>query len=166
MKKVILILVVSVFALSSYAQKGKFGHVDTNELFSQMPERADAVKAVESLAKSLEDQLMALQKEYSEKLSDYQANYETMTQSVRSLKEDDIMKLQERIQIFQQNAQTDLQKKEMELLDPIYTKIRDAIKVIGEEKSLIYVFDVNSLLYFSSESTDVTPDVKVKLGIK
>jgi outer membrane protein len=94
------------------------------------------------------------------------ANKETYSPSIAQMKEEEIVNLQQRIQAFQVRAQEDLQNKEAELLEPIYTRIQEAIKTVGAEKSLLYVFEISTLLYFSEESVDITNDVKAKLGIK
>lgn len=44
MKKIIILFVVLGATLSSFAQKTKCGHVDTNSIFASMPERETATK--------------------------------------------------------------------------------------------------------------------------
>ncbi|MDL2262010.1 OmpH family outer membrane protein [Bacteroidales bacterium OttesenSCG-928-I21] len=166
MKKIIFTILVVVLTLSTYAQKGKFGHVDSNSIFAEMPERNQVQKAIEDYARSLENQMQELYKEYETKLTAYETEKDSYSSSVKQLKEEEIMNLQQRIQSFQARAQQDLQNKELELFEPITEKIKTAIKEVGEEKALIYVFDTAGLLYYSSESVDVTPEVKTKLGIK
>lgn len=166
MKKIILLLLIVASSVSLFAQKPKFGHVDSNSLFTLMPEREQASKAVEQYAKTLEAQLQELNKELETKYNDYTANEATYSPSIKQMKQDELVNLQQRIQAFQVRAQDDMQNKESELLEPIYKKIQDAIKEVGAAKELMYVFDTTSLLYFSSESIDVTPEVKIKLGIK
>ena len=166
MKKIIILFVVLGATLSSFAQKTKCGHVDTNSIFASMPERETATKTVEEYAMTLETQLQDLSKELEAKYTDYVANKETYSPSIAQMKEEEIVNLQQRIQAFQVRAQEDLQNKEAELLEPIYTRIQEAIKTVGAEKSLLYVFEISTLLYFSEESVDITNDVKAKLGIK
>jgi outer membrane protein len=166
MKKLFVIVCVSLLTIGAFAQKAKFGHVDSNAVFSVMPEKDEASKAVEQYALTLETQLQTLNSELEQKYNDYMANQETMTPSIKQMKEEELMNLQQRIQAFQVRAQEDMQAKELELLEPIYTKIQDAIKAVGEEGGFIYIFDESTLLYHSSESVDVTPLVKTKLGIK
>lgn len=165
MKKLVLILCISAIAFGSFAQKMKFGHVDSNSLFAVMPEKEEASKAVEAYALTLESQLQTLNQELETKYNAYMEGQETMSPSIKQMKEEELVNLQERIQAFQMRAQEDMQAKEMELLEPIYTKIQDAIKDVGNENGFIYIFDVSTLLYHSTESTDVTPLVKTKLGI-
>ncbi len=50
-------------------------------------------------------------------------------------------------------------------MKPIYDKAQAAIAEVAKEKGLIYVFEVNSVLYKSNESVDLLPLVKTKLGI-
>ena len=68
-----------------------------------------------------------------------------------------------------QDAQRDLEKSWMEMLQPIAKKIDDAIKAVGQEGGYVYIFDLSStqIPYVSETlSTDVTSIVKSKLGIK
>jgi len=166
MKKLFVILCISLLTVGAFAQKAKFGHVNSNAVFTLMPEKQTASKAVEDYAMTLETQLQSLHKELELKYNDYMEKQETMSPSIKQMKEEEIVNLQQRIQAFQTRAQEDMQAKEMELFEPIYTKIQDAIKAVGEENSFIFIFDESTLLYHSSESVDVTTMVKTKLGIK
>jgi len=166
MKKLFVVVCISLLSFGAFAQKAKFGHVDSNAIFTVMPEKDEASKAVEEYAMTLESQLVALNEELEKKYNDYMENEATLSPSIKQMKEEELMNLQQRIQAFQVSAQEDMQAKEMELLQPIYTKIQDAIKEVGEENGFMYIFDVSTLLYHSAESTDVTPLVKTKLGIQ
>lgn len=166
MKKIFVIVCVSFLAFGAFAQKAKFGHVDSNAIFTVMPEKDEASKAVEEYAMTLETQLVALNEELEKKYNDYMENEPNLSPSIKQMKEEELMNLQQRIQAFQVSAQEDMQTKEMELLEPIYEKIQVAIKEVGEENGFMYIFDVSTLLYHSAESTDITPLVKTKLGIQ
>jgi len=165
MKKIFVIVCVSLITLGAFAQKTKFGHVDSNAIFTVMPEKEEASKAVEEYAMTLETQLQALNSELEQKYNDYMENQEALSPSIRQMKEEELVNLQQRIQAFQVSAQEDMQTKEMELLEPIYAKIQEAIKEVGEENGFLYIFEVSTLLYHSSESVDITPMVKTKLNI-
>ena len=51
-------------------------------------------------------------------------------------------------------------------MKPIYDKAQAAIAEVAKEQGLIYVFEVNSLIYKSNQSIDILPLVKTKLGIQ
>ena len=66
------------------------------------------------------------------------------------------------------NYQQQLQKKQNDMLKPIFDKADKAISDVAKEKGLIYVFDISSrvVLYQSPLSLDLMPLAKAKLGIK
>ncbi|NLA25246.1 MAG: OmpH family outer membrane protein [Bacteroidales bacterium] len=166
MKKLLLVSLAVVMSFSLFAQKTKFGHINTATIFELMPERNEAKTALEKYAKDLEDQLQVMFLEYENKLTSYRASAETMSPSIKQSKEKEISDLETRIQTFQMSAQNDLQEKEQELLEPIYNKIRNTINEVGKENDFMYIYDVSTLLYYSDQSTDITDLVKAKLKIK
>jgi outer membrane protein len=171
MKKIVvaaLLLLTVAFTSNTFAQKQyKFGHIDSNQLLSQMPERAKAKTDLEKYAKQLESTLTGMQSEFERKYNEYVASADSLSNLIRQTKEAELGEMQQRIQTFQQTAQQDLAQKENELLQPIVQKAKDAIKEVSEENNFTYVFDVGTgvLLYFSDDSIDILPLVKTKLGI-
>jgi outer membrane protein len=60
-------------------------------------------------------------------------------------------------------------QKQQDLMSPIYQKLDNAIKTVGEAQNVIYIFDVSrtAIPYINTiQSTDVTSLVKTELGIK
>ncbi len=169
MKKVILsLLLITAFCYTGFSQAVKIGHVDSNAIFELMPEKQTSKQTLEEYAKTLEDQLTTLYKQYEDLETDYRAyiEKENASTAVRQMKEQDLLNSQKKIQMFQQTAQKDLQDKEAAVLEPIYTKIKDAIKEVGKEMHLTYVLDASSLLYAAPESVDISENVKAKLNLK
>jgi len=171
MKNVFKVFVVGILLFSASfakAQAPKFGHIDFVGLVQLMPERAEAEKKFTAYQKELEDALGTMQKEAQTKYAEYLSKRDSMSETVKKMKDDELNAMSERIQTYQQNAQQQLQAKQSELLKPVYDKADKAVKEVGEEKGLIYVFDMSSrvILYNSKESIDLLPAVKIKLGIK
>ncbi|BBE19927.1 outer membrane protein H precursor [Aquipluma nitroreducens] len=171
MKSVFKICVLGILLLSAgfaNAQAPKFGHIDLQALVQIMPERATAEKQFTAYQKELEDALGVMQKDFQTLYMDYAAKRDSLSETVRKMKEDDLNAKNERIQTYQQNAQQQLQTKQAELLKPVFDKADKAIKEVGAEKGLVYVFDMSSrvILYNSKESVDILPFVKTKLGIQ
>jgi len=152
---------------SASAQTLKFGHIDFQGLIQSMPEFDMAQKGLAKMQSDLESQLGIMQKEYQTKGQEYvtlvkQAN---VTDAIRQAKEADIQSLQERISTFQQQAQDNLQKENSKQMQPVVEKARKALAEVAKEKGLVYVFDVNSILYFdASQSIELLSAVKTKLG--
>ncbi|MCK9412879.1 MAG: OmpH family outer membrane protein [Prolixibacteraceae bacterium] len=154
---------------SASAQTLKFGHIDFQGLISTMPEFDVAQKARAKMQTDLESQLGVMQKEYQTKGQEYVAlvKQPNVTDAIRQAKEADIQSLQERIQTFQQQAQDNLQKEESKQFQPVIEKARKAIGEVAKEQGILYVFEVNQVLYFNAaQSIDMMPLVKAKLGLK
>lgn len=171
MKSLFKIFVLGILLLSAdfaMAQAPKFGHIDLQALIGAMPERAEAEKNYLAFQKELEDALGDMQKELQNKYQEYTAKQDSMTETTRRIKGEELNTMNERIQNYQASAQQQLQAKQGELLKPVFDKADKAVKEVGAEKGLLYVFDMSSrtILYNSKESLDILPLVKTKLGIK
>ncbi len=171
MKSVFKIFVLGILMFSASfakAQAPKFGHIDLQALIQVMPERAEAEKKFTAYQKELEDALGIMQKEFQTLYMEYASKRDSLSETVRKMKEDDLNAKNERIQTYQQNAQQQLQAKQAELLKPVFDKADKAVKDVGAEKGLIYVFDMSArvIIYNSKESVDLLPFVKTKLGIQ
>jgi len=156
------------FAGSLSAQTLKFGHIDFEQLLAAMPERESAKTALEKVQTSLEAQLAAMQKEYQEKGKEYVAlaQAKDANEALVKAKQDEVQSIQERMQTFNQTAQESLQKEQNKLFQPVIEKARKAITDVAKEQGLIYVFEVNGVLYHSEQSVDLLALVKTKLAIK
>jgi outer membrane protein len=164
-----LMIVIALAGQSAIAQSFKFGHINSDELIQSMPEYDSATVKLEKFRKELVNALELMQVELNNKNEAYQKEAKTLSDIVKQTKEQELMDMQKRIQDFQTNAQTQLQNKQTEVFQPIYTKVDKAIKDVGKENGFFYVFDVakGALLYFDeSKSVNVMPMVKTKLGLK
>ena len=140
-------------------RKSKFGHINIDDVFDLLPGKDKVKDEIADFAKSMESQLIDLHNELEKKEEEINSFGNSRNKKKKNQAETEYSSLKDRIYIFQQNAITLLKEKEASLLEPFFSKIKDAIKVVGEEKGLIYVFDSNSLLFNSKDSIDITPDV-------
>lgn len=166
--KIVLVTALLLAGANVFAQNYKFGHINTNELFALMPERDSAQLILQNFAKELEGQLETMRVELNNKYNDYLNEQENLTNLIKQTKEQEINDLNQRIQGFETTAQTELQRKEAELFQPIYEKANNAIQEVAKENNFTYVFDLaaRSIIYFSEDSENVLPLVKKKLGIE
>jgi len=158
-----------LFAFTGQAQNLKFGHINSDELIQALPEFDSATKQLEAFRQELINNLELMTVELNNKSDAYQKESKNLTDIVKQTKEQELYDLNRRIQEFQTNAQELLQNKNVELFQPIYTKVDKAIKDVGKENGFVYVFDVakGSLLYFDeTRSTNVMALAKAKLGLK
>ena len=169
--KLTLTLMLVFSASSLFAQK--FGRVDLAAIVTAMPEYKEAETNLQAYGQDVQDQLEQIQVEFNNRYLEYEKNVATYSDSVRQLKERELTELQQRFQDFQQVAQQDMQKKEAELITPVYTKANDAVKAVSTRGGYIAVFNTAGdqpasagLAFFDAEAlTDITAEVKKELGI-
>ena len=156
------------FSASAFAQKTvKLGHINSSDLMQIMPGKDSAQSAFEAEVKILEGELKAMQDELEKKLTDYQSRKDQMTELIRTTKEQELNDLNQRIQVYQQNAQKKLQEKEAELLQPIIDRAKQAISDVAKENGYTYIFDTSAgAVLYQQDSDDILNLVKKKLGLK
>ncbi len=164
----LLLITVMVSVSSTFAQNYKFGHINSSELLSIMPDRDSAMLELQNYSQMLQQEIEALQIEYQNKVAAYQEKEQTYSDLVRESKLKEIQEMQGRMQEFQMTAQQDYQQKEAELFQPIMDEAQNAIEKVAKANGFTYVFDLSAggLVYFSEESVDILPLVKKELGIE
>jgi outer membrane protein len=160
MLKKIIIIAALMLPVSLVAQEIKFGHLDKQKLVESMPE---ATKAQAELKKFL-DQKQAegakMEQELQTAITTFQQEAESLDPAVRQTREEGLRLKQANLQSFATQAEQELMQKQQELMQPIEIKITTALKKVGEEQGLIYIFDSVMPLYTSAQSIDVLPMVQ------
>lgn len=166
MKLLAVLLITVTAATAANAQTPKFGHIDLQALIQVMPERATAEKEFNDFQAELEEILGEMQKDYQAKMAEFEQMGQDVSEIKRNAKVAEIQDVQQRMTNYSQTAQQQLQKKNNDIMKPIYDKAQAAIAEVAKEQGLLYVFEVNSLIYKSNQSIDVLPLVKTKLGVQ
>ena len=175
MKKLLglTLLAVAAFGIGT-ASAQKFARINSQEIVLAMPELAEIQKNLEALEKDWAEQLEQIQVEFNNKMADYEKNQASMAASIKQMKQQELQQLQQRFGEIQQLAQQDMQKKEAEMMNPIYEKANEAVKKVAAAGSYIAIFSTTGdqpasagLAYFDPALlTDITADVKKELGIE
>ena len=166
MLKRIALLLLLIAPMSIFAQK--FAHFKSMDIIPVMPEYAKAQTDIQKMQKQYEDEIKRASDEFNKKYAEYQQEQKTLPQNIQERRQKELQELSEKGMQFQQDAQQQLQKAYGEMMEPIYKKLEDAVKAIGNAGGYVYVFDLNRTeIPFVNEtlSKDVTNDIKTKLGI-
>lgn len=166
-KKVLIVLTIaSVCSFNSFAQD-KFGYLNTAEILQVMPERVEAQKKIDAETTKLETELNKMRDELNKKFTSFQQEQDTLSESIKVMRMKEINELDQRTQNFYEVARQDMQKLQVQLMQPIEEKIKNAIKSVGDDNGFVSIIDVNAALYLSpTKMTDVSSLVKGKLGIR
>jgi outer membrane protein len=161
------IFATALIGTPALAQKSnKFGHVNSAELLSLMPERKTAAARMDSITKDVEKQLQEMMTEYRTKQEKYTNEAPKLSELVKKDKEEELTSLGTRIQNFQQQAQQSLEQQEQALIEPIVSKAKKAIETVAKENGYTYIFDTSAgSLLFWEESDNILVMVKKKLNL-
>ena len=163
MKKMILMLAL---VLPMLASAQKIGYVSSQEIMAVMPQTKQMAARLDSLQGAYETQLANMQEEFNKKLTEFQQQQATMTAGVREFRQQELAEMEQRMQMFYQTVQKDLQAKQVEYLQPVQNALLAAINKVAAAQSCTYVLDKASLLYTAPDALDLTAAVKAELGIK
>ena len=147
MKKVILMALLLV-PMSIFAQK--FGHFDSSAIIQLMAEYSTAQTEIQQLQ------------------TQYEKDKANLLDNVRQRREAELQDLYTRIQQSYQDNQRSLQETSQQKMQAISEKMLGVIKQIGQDGGYVYIMDVSAgIPYISTTlSTDVTAEIKQKLGLK
>lgn len=169
-KTLLVIVMLVAGAIHVSAQDNlKIGYTNADYVLSLMPEAKQIDAELKAYEKQLQNQIQAKYNNLQEKMADYQTNAATWDDLIRSDKEQEIQTLQQNIQQFSQDAETQMAKKRNTLLKPVYEKIGKAIEDVAKENNYSHIFSAGSpgfdVLLYAREQDDVSDLILTKLGI-
>jgi outer membrane protein len=149
----------------------KIGHADWEYIFAQMPEYKQVESALKSYESQLQNQLEVKGQELEIKSKSYQALPADTPEAIKKDKETELTYLRNNIQKFQQDASASLQKKQSELVNPVFEKVGKAIEEVALENGFAYIVNPQMLgggdvLLFADEKYNVSNLVLKKLGVE
>lgn len=164
MKKIIVLLFISgTFGLLHAQQTTpKIACISLQELIVSMPEAKSADTVLQSFQKDLENTYIEMMKEYQQKDSIFRVDSVKWSANTRKFKRDDLARLVQQLQTWQQTAEQQLQKKQQELLSPIRIKALDAIEKVAKRNGYTQVVEKGAL-YFFQPSDDILKLAKQEL---
>lgn len=167
MIKRILIAFALALPMLASAQTVKIGLVDLNAIMAGHPDTAAAQTKLEETQKKYEAEYRKLGEEMERMYTEFQKAQDDLP-AIKERKAKELSDYQQKIQQFEQSAAADLQRMQGELMQPILTKITQAIESVGKEGNytIIQPLDPQLVLYYAAPAVDVTAAVKTKLGMK
>ena len=167
MKKMILCAICAICGFTT-ANAQKFGHVNSQEIIQVMPEFTKARTDIEALTKQYEADLKSMQDELQKKSEAYEKEQATLPANIKQRREQELQEMYQKIQQSYEDNRQALAKEQTDKMQAITNKVLDAIKAVGQAGGYVYIMDLTGgIPYISTTlSTDVTKDVKAKLGLK
>lgn len=169
--KVILSAVALICAgFAAQAQELKIGYTNVEFIMDLMPEMEQIGADLQDYQTQLNTNLDTKAADFQRQVQTYQQAAATMTDDARAAKEAELTKLQEDIQRYQQDAQVSYQRKLQELLEPVQTKVINAINAVAAENNYTHIFAETAgqapILLYTKEQDKFTELVLAKLGLE
>ena len=168
MKKFIICAICAICGFTTANAQAKFGHINSQEIIQLMPEYTKAKSEIDALQAQYEADLKSMNDELQKKAEDFDKNQATLPDNIKQRRQQELQDMYTKIQQSYQDNQQALQKASAEKMQAITNKVLDAIKAVGQEGSYVYIMEMGAgIPYISTTlSTDVTAQVKQKLGLK
>jgi len=165
LKNLLVVATILISSSISMNAQSKVAHINTQELVEAMPDMKNAKSELEKLAKTYETDIQAMATELQNKIKQYDAESSSKTQEENGKRLQEVQGMEQSIRQYQAQAQQDLQKKEIELLQPITEKAKDAILKVGNSQGFDYVLDSSQGQgVIMANGKDLLADVKAELG--
>lgn len=145
-------------SMTSFSQATlKIGHVDLTKIMESLPERDTAAAVLQRETKEVQSTYDEMTVVYNKLLDEYDKGKSTYSEIIRKTKETELLDKEKRIQEFEQNAQTNLQNRNSELVQPILDKVLKAVNKVAAENGFTYILDVSkgSVIYTSKDSQNI-----------
>ena len=166
MNKKLIAMLLLMAPPALFAQK--FGHLNSADIIQVMPEYTAAQTELQNLEKQYTNELQLMESELAKKSEAYEKEKATLPANIQQRREQELQELYGKMQQYYQTSQQELAQASQEKMAALTEKITKAIKEVGVAGGFLYIFDTASGIPYISEtlSTDVTAQVKAKLGIK
>ena len=154
---------------TAQAQTIKIGYTSVELIMDLMPEMEQIGADVQDYQTQLQTNIQTKAADFQKQVEAYQQAAPTMTETARATKEQELTKLRDDLQKYEQDAQTSYQRKLQELLEPVQTKVMNAINALAAENNYTHIFAETAgqspILLYTKEEDKFTELVLTKLGI-
>jgi outer membrane protein len=162
LKTLVMAAAIAFFGTQTINAQAKVAHVDVNELMSKMPAMLEAQGQLKKLSETYDKDYKTMVDEYQVKIKKYDTEASTVSEAINQTRQTEVQDMIKRINDFKETAQSDLQKKEGDLMKPLLEKVKASIQKVGKLKGYQYVLNATDLLL--TDGPDLTADVKKDLG--
>lgn len=177
MKKRFFVFLTAVIAtcasglVNAQTSAVKIGFTDIDVLLSNHPKAKQVEAELTTRRTQYQNQIQGIQKELQDKGAAYQKGAEQMSEVIRNDKMKELQTLNDRAQTLAQNAETELQQRQQQLLTPLLQEIQTAIDDVAKTNGYTFIISssinmqMNPVLLYAAPENDVTDLVFKKLGV-
>ena len=158
-------------ALCASAQSfQKIGFAEPNYILSQLPEFKKLDSELKTHYNQLQDQLKIKSDELQTKLKTFKTLPASTPDVIKADKERELATLQQSLEKFKEDAQTSYQKKQSDLISPVYKKVGTAIDEVARENGYAFILNAEpgsdwQTMLVRDERFNISDLVLKKMGV-
>ncbi len=161
-----LTFLLLLLSATLFAQETKVGTIDVDFVLSKMPELKDVQDQVQIFSKGLEGELQSKMQLLQSKVQKYQQDEVSLTINQRKSRQDSLVAMENNINKFQQNGNQLILAKQDELMQPLYTKVGEALEKVAGAGGYTQVLLRNNDVVYVDNRFDLTLAVLKEMGIE
>ena len=163
MKKIIIAMLLAL-PMTMFAQK--IGHVNVDAVAQGMTEFATLQTEIQNLQKQFQDELKRKETDIQTKSEAYDKEKATLSETLRTYREQEIQKAIQEYQQFGETSEQELQRTYQTKMNDLQEKIMKAVEEVGAAGGFAYILPAGAIAYIGTGATDITDQVKAKVGAK
>lgn len=168
MKKTLLVLLLAVVSVTTFAQTGKVAYVYSEKIFKSMTEYDAAVKEIEQYAKYGNDMSKAKLAEVETMFKDFRKIESSLSSSSKTIHKNEIIAKEKEANSYQENFFKEggqFETKQKEIMKPIEQKVLDAVNSVAAEGNYDMIFDLSTSksTIYQKPTLDLTQTVIAKI---
>lgn len=165
-RKLASIFFILLFVVSSSAfGQLKIGYLETQQVLSEMPGREQVERELNSFIQQKRQELEQRTIAFQDSVAEFQQNQGNLSEAQIQQEEQKLSQMEAEVSQFQQGLQRQIQQRRAELLEPLYSKMDEAINTVAERNDLDFVLNRstgsgdNVIYYSASEKMNITQQV-------
>jgi len=144
----------------------KIGYINSQVIIAEDPAAIAAQEQFQREMVPFESELMGLETEITDLISQYQAQEITLTANARRTRQEVIVQRQQGYQDRMAQIEQEAGRRQQELVAPIMERINSVIQEIRSDAAYTFIFDVaGGGLIAADESFDLTTEVMERLAV-
>lgn len=164
MKK--LFIALSLGTILTGCNNNKTAYVDTTVLIQEYSEMKEVEADFNERSESLKRELDSAAQGFQQEVMEFRENMATMSEAEKQAAQEELMRKQQMLQQQQQMRSSQLRQEGDVVIDSLITKVKDFVKVYGEENDYTYIFGSNESanIMYAEEGLDITQEILKELN--
>ena len=162
MKKLALSFLLLLLFCPLFGQAFTVGLIDTNEVLASMPELKQVEQQIKDAQKRYFQELKFINDEFQSQYEAFEALDKTTDPIIRERRARLLQDTQKKKDSFELQVIEQLQNMQTELMTPLYSRIQEAVKDIGQQDELNLIMEKgegSKIYFYGNNVVDITPRV-------